>query len=179
MKLLAGALLFAVLVAGCAPKVTTPPPVPGSPGASPGAVSPSVPAGTNLGQSLYTSGVGISGTIVPFAGGSDKFQASPTGCIRCHGGDGLGVKGPKGMTPAITYASLRAAQGDKPALYASDEALQKAVTEGLEPNGEHLSNAMPCWKLNDAEWAALLEYLKSLDKPATPAKPAAEKPAGT
>jgi len=78
------------------------------------------------------------------------------------------VKGPKGMTPAITYAALREPHGAEAADYPSDEALRQAIVAGVEPNGDKLALAMPRFKLSDAEWAALLAYLKSLDKPAAP-----------
>lgn len=180
MRVIAVVLLVGlIVVAGCAPKTQTPPPQPGMPQAN---MPPGTAPAADLGKTIYETGVGEAGKMVAFDKGSDKFRAKPSGCILCHGADGLGVTTPKGKSPAVTYASLREAKDGKPAVFPTDEALKKAIIEGLEPNGESFNDAMPRWKLSDPEYTALVDYLKSLDKaapaPAAEAKPEAAKPEG-
>ncbi|HEX9123109.1 MAG TPA: hypothetical protein VF984_07075 [Actinomycetota bacterium] len=39
---------------------------------------------------------------------------------------------------------------------------RRAITLGVDPEGDRLSWPMPRWHLTDAEWADLLAYLKTL-----------------
>ena len=171
-------LLLVVLAAGCAPRPqpgaseVTPPSAVAKPPAEPGA--PATTADGDLGKAIFTTGVGASGSHVPFEKGSDKFRANPGGCARCHGDDGRGVQPPRGRTPAVTYASLRSPQGEQPAQFPSDDAVKQAVMKGLDEKGEPLSPGMPRWQFTDPEFAALVDYLKSLDETGT----AAGKPGG-
>jgi mono/diheme cytochrome c family protein len=166
-------LLLVVLTTGCAPRPqpgaseVTPPSAVAKPPAEAGA--PAVSGAEALGKTIFTTGVGAAGSHVACDMGSDKFKANPGGCARCHGDDGCGVKTPKGGTPAITYASLCMPQGDKPAMYPSDDALKQAITKGVSESGEPLDKHMPRWQLSDQEFVALVDYLKSLDKPGTAA----------
>jgi mono/diheme cytochrome c family protein len=166
--LVAALLLMAVLIAGCAPRPqpgasdVAPPSAAAKPPAEPGA--PAVAGGEALGKTIFTTGIGAAGSHVACDMGSDKFKANPGGCARCHGDDGCGVKTPKGGTPPITYAALCMPQGNEPAMYPSDDALKQAITKGVSESGEPLDAHMPRWQLSDQEFAALVDYLKSLDK---------------
>lgn len=69
--------------------------------------------------------------------------------------------------PHITHANLADPRsmlepnGDRSPTF-DDASLQRAVTEGLDPDGEQLSPAMPRWHLTQSEWASLLTYLRTL-----------------
>jgi mono/diheme cytochrome c family protein len=144
-----------------------------TPGAPP-AAAPAGEAGKTgvaLGQQIFTTGVGTSGQHIAFTEGSDRFKSKPGGCVGCHGDDGHGRKTAKGSTPDITYSALR---GAKP-LYPSDEAVLKAVREGVDQEGGKLAKAMPRWQLSDAEGQAVLEQLKALASAPKAAPPAAPK----
>ena len=160
-------LLVVVVVStcGCPPKTSAPAAPPVGAEAPPTAIQPS-PAGLSLGEQIAQTGVGENGQHVAFTGGSERFASKPGGCLGCHGEDGRGHKTARGETPAIHYAALRG--GDKPD-FPSDELVIRAIREGKDEEGASLATAMPRWQLNDAEAAALLEYLKELDK-AAPAK---------
>jgi cytochrome c oxidase subunit 2 len=45
----------------------------------------------------------------------------------------------------------------------TDEAIRRAITEGVEPDGEPLESPMPRWSMSDDDLGGLLEFLKTLD----------------
>jgi mono/diheme cytochrome c family protein len=165
-------ILITLAVCGCAPKSS--PPAAGTPGLPPtaGTPAPTATTGVALGEQIAKTGTGESGQHIAFTGESERFASKPGGCVACHGEDGRGHKTGRGETPAINYTALRG--GDKP-LFPSDELVLRAIREGNDEAGKALAGAMPRWQLTDTEAAALLDYLKELDKaPAsTEAKPAA------
>jgi mono/diheme cytochrome c family protein len=164
---------------GCPPKVAVPPVVapvkPADAPASPAASTPAPDGGGDLalGEKIAREGLGENGQHVAFTGGSDRFKEKPGGCLGCHNDQGQGRKTEKGEIPAITYAAL--CGGDKPD-FPSDDLVVRAIREGKDEEGESLAAAMPRWQLSDKEAAALILFLKELDKAApaaTEAKPAA------
>jgi mono/diheme cytochrome c family protein len=168
LRVAAGLLMAAMLIAGCSPQqVAEVKKPPAGAKSLPGTPPPAEPAADkDLGRSIYATGIGAARTFVTFEKGPEKWREKPTGCATCHGEDGRGVQTPQGKSPAVTYASLREAEEGKTPHFPSDEALKQAIVEGVEEGGEQLSAAMPRWKLSDEEFGALLDYLKSLDKPA-------------
>lgn len=44
----------------------------------------------------------------------------------------------------------------------TDALIRRAVTRGIDADGQELSPIMPRWQLTDAEWNELLAYLKTL-----------------
>ena len=44
----------------------------------------------------------------------------------------------------------------------SDEDIKRAITQGVEPNGELLKWPMPRWTMSEADLNDLLEFLKTL-----------------
>jgi len=45
----------------------------------------------------------------------------------------------------------------------TDEDIKRAITEGIEPNGEQLDTTMPRWKMKDKDLSDLIGFLKTLD----------------
>ena len=45
----------------------------------------------------------------------------------------------------------------------TDEDIKRAITEGVEPDGEPLDWPMPRWSMSDEDLDDLLEFLKTLD----------------
>ena len=45
----------------------------------------------------------------------------------------------------------------------TDETIKRAITEGIEPDGEPLEWPMPRWTMSDEDLDDLLEFLKRLD----------------
>ncbi|MFA4966395.1 MAG: c-type cytochrome [Thermoleophilia bacterium] len=116
------------------------------------------------GERIFRYGLDSGGRPIPRSGG---MMMMSSGCAGCHGRDGRGRTTRMYAAPDITYANLTDPQGmldpdgtRGPAF--TDAALRTAVTEGVDPEGDHLSWPMPRWNLTDAQWADLLAYLKSL-----------------
>ncbi|MBU0609544.1 MAG: cytochrome c [Armatimonadetes bacterium] len=163
-----------VCLCGCPPRTTGPsgpqmeataPPSNTSPGGT------KALTGAALGEQIFTTGVGESGKHIAFSEGSERFASKPGGCALCHGEDGRGHKTVRGETPDITYATLRG--GDKP-LFPGDEAVIKAIREGMDEEAKPLAKAMPRWQITNEEAAALFEYLKTLNQAPADGKPEAK-----
>lgn len=84
-------------------------------------------------------------------------------CAGCHGANGRG--GRKWMmrrtfvAADIRYTTLTSAQQDMPF---SDNDIKRAITEGVEPNGEALKWPMPRWNMSANDLNDLLAFLKTL-----------------
>jgi len=67
--------------------------------------------------------------------------------------------------PDIRYRSLTAeehSEGEIGYIY-TDEAIKRAITEGMEPDGELLEWPMSRWRMSEDDLNDLLEFLKSLE----------------
>ena len=122
---------------------------------------------SSLGARIYLDGLGESGTVPRTASGPGMMGG---GCVTCHDIDGAGGAFSMMMgtfeAPDIRYETLtgeHAEEGDHAEDAGwTDRDIRRAIVEGLEPDGERLDPFMPRWQLNDAEFDALLEYLKEL-----------------
>ena len=89
-------------------------------------------------------------------------------CASCHGPDGSGgryLAMGTVVTPDIRYATLTAAAEDEDGhghVPYTDEDILRAISEGVEPDGEPLDPFMPRWQMSSADAQDLLEFLKSL-----------------
>jgi mono/diheme cytochrome c family protein len=92
-------------------------------------------------------------------------------CASCHGPDGRGGRVQMMMhvfeTPDIRYQTLTAEEMENEEEEAhppyTDEDIRRAITQGIEPNGEPLDWPMPRWTISDKDLDDLLEFLKTLD----------------
>jgi mono/diheme cytochrome c family protein len=117
--------------------------------------------------------------------GSDGGQHSGMSCATCHGPDGSGgryLAMGAVRTPNIQYAILTGQveldedghegedeeghdeaeeeeHGHEPY---TDETLKRAITEGVEPDGEELDSFMPRWSMSDQDLEDLVSFLKTL-----------------
>jgi hypothetical protein len=139
------------------------PPVPMCGGASGG--TPTDPVA--LGERIFDTGIGTNGQPLARTGGFGMMASG--GCASCHGYDGLGrTLMMLGITtPDVTYANLADPSGmldpdgSRGPTY-TDELIRRAVTQGLDADGDALSTIMPRWQLGDLDWADLLLFLKAL-----------------
>lgn len=103
------------------------------------------------------------------------MMAGGMACGDCHGPDGRGGAFNMMMrtytAPDIRYASLteekhsnEEAEGehDEHPPY-TEETIKRAITEGIEPNGESLEWPMPRWEMSESDLNDLLAFLKTLD----------------
>jgi mono/diheme cytochrome c family protein len=115
------------------------------------------------GERIYRYGLDRAGQPIPLSGG---MMMMSSGCAGCHGRDGRGLTTPMYAAPDITYANLTDPQGmlepdGSRGPTFTDASMRTAVTEGVDPEGDHLLWPMPRWNLTDAQWADLLAYLKT------------------
>lgn len=116
------------------------------------------------GERIFRYGLDGAGQAIPRSGG---MMMMSSGCAGCHGRDGRGRTTRMYAAPDITYGNLTDAQGmldpdgTRGPVF-TDASMRTAVTEGVDPEGDHLSWPMPRWNLSDVQWANLLSYLKTL-----------------
>lgn len=116
-----------------------------------------------LGERIFRYGLDADGNPISRSGGMMRRA----GCAGCHGGDGTGRSTAMFVAPDITYenltdpAGMREPDGSRGHTY-TDELIKRAVTEGVDAEGEAISWPMPQWRLSEEQWSALLDYLQSL-----------------
>ncbi len=115
-------------------------------------------------QWMFQTGADPNGQPIPYSGGMGMMQA---GCASCHGADGHGLRTMMFVSPNITYRNLTdpagfsEPDGTRGPTYTDDQ-IRRAITQGLDPEGNPLDWPMPHWQLTDPEWNDLLAYLKAL-----------------
>ncbi len=94
-------------------------------------------------------------------------QMGATGCVACHGIQGRGgvpVMMGTAIPADIRYDALIKGEyehGKKQTPY-TDALINRAIREGLDPEGEPLDWTMPRWQMGDADLNDVLAYLKTL-----------------
>ncbi|HJW76257.1 MAG TPA: hypothetical protein VJ787_11435 [Thermoleophilia bacterium] len=117
----------------------------------------------SVGEWIYRTGTDPGGRPIPSSGG----MMMRVGCAGCHGRDGRGLSTPMFRAPDITYANLTdpkgmlEADGVRGPTF-TDADIRRAVTQGIDPEGDTLAWHMPRWQFTDVEWRNLLAYLKTL-----------------
>jgi len=122
------------------------------------------------GEQIYFTGTSSKG-VVTATGGPFWFQMHDGGCVVCHGPAGRGgevfMMGTRFTAPNITYKTLtgegRGAEGEEEHRPYTDALIKRAITRGLNPDGEQLSDNMPRWQMSDEELDDIIAYLKVLD----------------
>ncbi|HSL81860.1 MAG TPA: ABC transporter substrate-binding protein [Thermoanaerobaculia bacterium] len=127
-----------------------------------------------LGRRVYVDGVGAEGReIVAVLAGGAEVSAAVLPCAGCHGAGGRG-RPEGGVSPSnLTWEALTkpygVTHGSGRAHPPYDErSLVWAVTHGVDPGGNALSDAMPRYRLSRREAEALVAYLRQLGSAAEP-----------
>ena len=100
--------------------------------------------------------------------GTQVLPGAAVRCANCHGADGLG-RPEGGVRPAnITWSELAKPYGHVHETgrrhSAFDEAsLRRALTEGVDPEGNPLDGAMPRFNITKRDFQALVAYLRKLE----------------
>lgn len=121
------------------------------------------------GRRIYLEGVSPSGAEITavMSEASVEVPASAVPCAGCHGRDGKG-RPEGGVSPTdLTWSTLTRPYG---ATYASgrkhppydEKTLKRAIAMGLDPAGNPLHVAMPRFRMNQADMADLVAYMKQL-----------------
>ena len=118
------------------------------------------------GAIIFNTGRDPNGQPIAHSGGTMMMMTSAS-CATCHGANGQGLRTPMFVSPNISYRNLTDPAGmvepdGEHGMKYTDDLIQRAVTQGLDPEGQSLDPVMPRWQLTDAEWSALLAYLKKL-----------------
>ncbi|MFQ5975553.1 MAG: c-type cytochrome, partial [Candidatus Hydrothermarchaeales archaeon] len=121
------------------------------------------------GERIYYAGTSNSGKTITADMGMGPMMSSMMTCVNCHGEDGKGGKIQMMMgtyeVPDIRYSVLteeeHGHEGEEHPPY-TEELIKKALTEGIEPDGEQLEFPMPRWSMSDEDLDDLIDYLKTL-----------------
>ena len=137
----------------------------------------------DAGRAIYLNGQTVSGA--PLQGGravGTGLSGAAAACVNCHQRSGLGGREGRATIPPITGRYLfsqvadedaakglpfvEGTRGDRVAY--TDETLARVIREGVNSEGRQLSYLMPHFDLSDSDMAALIAYLKTLDKRRVP-----------
>jgi cytochrome c553/nucleotide-binding universal stress UspA family protein len=136
-----------------------------------------------VGRAIYLNGQVASGTpLQAHRDAATNMSGRAAACVNCHQRSGLGGREGRATIPPITgrYLFSQAAdadakqglpfvegtRGDRVAY--TDETLARVIREGVNSEGRQLSYLMPSFDLSDSDMAALIVYLKTLDKRRVP-----------
>ncbi|SOF00422.1 Cytochrome c [Burkholderia sp. OK233] len=143
--------------------------------------APSTPPATtaNTGEAIFQKGVLGSGEPVEaMHDGGVNLRGAAAACMNCHRRSGLGSREGNNNIPPITDRYLVHPRVENPEEFDlpyipgmrtnrepyTDATIARAIREGLDSEGKPLSNLMPQYALNDTDMAALIGYLKRLDR---------------
>lgn len=116
------------------------------------------------GERIYLTAESDSGKTITRSGG--PFFMHRIACASCHRENGKGGRTFLMMwdfdTPNITWEHLTGEHEDHPPY--TEESVKEAITEGIEPNGEEMSELMPRWQMADEDLDDLIEFLKTLEE---------------
>ncbi|MFL9984452.1 cytochrome C [Paraburkholderia sediminicola] len=143
--------------------------------------APSTPSVTtaNTGEAIFQKGVLGSGEPVEaMHDGGVNLRGAAAACMNCHRRSGLGSREGNNNIPPITDRYLVHPRVENPEEFDlpyipgmrtnrepyTDATIARAIREGLDSEGKPLSNLMPQYALNDTDMAALIGYLKRLDR---------------
>ena len=120
------------------------------------------------GETIYFTGVNDRGQRIPFTGGPMWLSMHGGSCASCHGPDGRGgapVMMGTEIPPDIRYHHLIEGEHEEGEAHPpyTDETIKRAITEGVEPDGEPMDLTMPRWQMSERGLNDLLEFLKTLD----------------
>ena len=139
------------------------------------------------GERIYLTGTSANGLIgysgSSFGGmmGRRDAMGGRLACVDCHGPDGRGGEYLMHMAvidaPDIRWSTLTEAghgeHGDEEEDHTeegeemehplfTEETFKRAVTKGVEPDGDPLDEAMPRWNMSDQDLEDLITYLKQI-----------------
>lgn len=122
------------------------------------------------GETIYFTGMNDRGQRIPFTGGPMWLSMHGGGCASCHGPDGqggapvmMGTKIPSDIRYKTLISEEMAHEGEETHPSYTDETIKRAITEGVEPDGEPMDLTMPRWQMSEQDLDDLLEFLKTLE----------------
>jgi cytochrome c oxidase subunit 2 len=107
---------------------------------------------------IYDTGIDADGNRISFSQGPMWLYVHGGGCADCHGYNGRGGVYPMMcgvVTPDVRYSTLT-----EHGMTRAD--VERAITEGVDEDGEALNYCMPRWDLDGRDLSDLLSYLMEL-----------------
>jgi hypothetical protein len=136
-----------------------------------------------VGAAIYLHGLSGTGKpLVAYRAAGMRVQGADAACANCHQRSGLGAREGKKSVPPITGRYLfhprAASRRDLDLPYVEniradrdpydDTTLARAIRDGIGTDGKPLDYLMPRFDLDGADLAALIAYLKRLDRRQVP-----------
>jgi Cytochrome c len=136
------------------------------------------PVSPDVGEAIYQRGVtGAGAPLQALREAGVPMKGTAAACVNCHQRSGLGGREGRSAVPPITGRYLmrplpngggdrdipivEGMRGDREPY--DDGLIARAIRDGLDSQGRRLSYLMPTYALDDADMAALIDYLKRLD----------------
>ena len=121
------------------------------------------------GERIYYTSTSSSGETISSDMGMGAMSSSMMACVNCHREDGKGGKLQMMMgtyeVPDIRYSVLteeeHGHEGEEHPPY-TEEMIKRAITQGIEPDGDSLEFPMPRWSMSNNDLDDLVDYLKTL-----------------
>jgi len=123
------------------------------------------------GAQMYFTATSQGGTPITYEmTGMGMMGQRRLACVSCHGAEGRGGQVRMMMytfrAPDIRYGTLTSdksgEEGTEEHEPYTEETIKRAITEGVEPNGEKLEWPMPRWQMVEADLDDLVGFLKTL-----------------
>lgn len=124
------------------------------------------------GEQIYITGTSRRGTTITpvMQPGMGRMRGSRLTCASCHGSDGRGGEVQMVMrvveVPDIRYETLTGddhGEDEHEHEPYTEETIRRAITEGVDPDGEPFDWPMPRWSMADEDIDDLVEFLRTLD----------------
>jgi len=124
------------------------------------------------GEQIYFTGTSQRGTAITavMQPGMGRMRGSRLTCASCHGADGRGGQVQMMMQvveiPGIRHETLTGDDhGEDEHRHEpyTEQTIRRAITDGVDPDGEPLDWPMPRWSMADEDLDDLVEFLKTLD----------------
>jgi Cytochrome c len=137
----------------------------------------------DVGESIYLRGVLGSGELLESDQGGVRMKGRDAACVNCHRRSGFGTTEGRIVIPPIAGQYILrpdvSGPGDQYLPYVetmhrdrdppyTEATLARAIREGVNAEGEPFNYLMPHFALNDSDMAALIDYLKRLDRDKAP-----------
>lgn len=126
------------------------------------------------GARIYLTNTDAAGHRIPFTGGPPWLVAHAGSCVDCHadnGQGGIAVIPGGGVAPDIRYGVLTWQEHPSPQGATEHErtpyddmAIKRAITDGLDADGQPLDPTMPRYRMSDQDLDDVIDYLKEFDR---------------
>ncbi len=117
------------------------------------------------GEHIYYKGIDSTGRRIGFEGGPMWLYMHGGSCVNCHGTNskgGVPVMMGTAIPADLTNLYATHSHGDGKMVPYTDDLLKRAITKGINANGENLDPTMPRWYMSGKDANDLVAYIKTL-----------------